>query len=132
MSELPTILGLNEPDIYGDLPKHVVALTTDEIETLWSQHVYAANRSRPRKRQQQSDRDAQSHAWYSSRAALFKCLLPKEEPDDPDPPAMADVCDLESEPHAVIDEHGALVCYGGGPDLDLGPAYLPLRQAGQS
>ena len=31
--------------------------------------------------------------------------------------------------HAVIDEHGALVSYGGGPDPVLGPAYLPLRQA---
>ena len=125
------ILGLNEPDIYGEMPKHVVALTEDEIDTLWRQHLYAAKQTRPRKRVKQSDRDAQSHVWYSSRAALFERLLPKEEPDDFEPPAMADVRDPESEPHAVVDEHGALVSYGGGPDTDLGPAYLPLRQAGQ-
>ena len=42
-----------------------------------------------------------------------------------------DMRDPDAVPYPICDEHGALVSYGGGPDMDIGPAYLPLRQAGQ-
>lgn len=100
----PPILGWGEPDTCGEMPVHAVALTENEIETLYTDHAYSAKVYRPRKRQKQSERDAHLHVWHTARAALFKSLLPKEEMED-------------DTPNPIYGEDGALVDMGSGPEV---------------
>ncbi len=75
------VIGRYDPDEYGDLPIHSVALTRDEINLLHDHYVYAAKQTRPRKRQRQAPECAARHGYYKSRGALFAILLPPEQCD---------------------------------------------------
>ena len=95
------VLGAGELDEYGEMAEHAVALTANEIETLYTDHAHSAKIYRPRKRQKQSERDAMLHGWHKARVALFDRLMPVEDSDAPNP---------------VYGEDGALVDISGGPE----------------
>ena len=101
---ISTALGLQDPDRWGKLPDHVVALTEAEIEQLHDNHVYAISRfKKPRRGEWAPDFKA-SHEYHQARAALFERLLPPEEMED-------------DTPNPIYGEDGALVDMGGGPEV---------------
>ena len=99
-----TVQGLLDPDRWGKLPDHVVALTEAEIKELHGNHVYAAKQTRkPRKGDWAPDFKA-SNEYHTARAALFERLLPADQEED-------------DAPNPIYGKDGALVSMGGGPEV---------------
>ncbi len=75
------VVGQHDPDEYGMLPDHAVALSRDEINLLHDHYIYAAKQTQARKRQSLPPDLEARHAYYKARAALFERLLPSEQGD---------------------------------------------------